>query len=184
MVRKFGKSDGQTASRCLDKAVLAAKGGSLDKGVAITAGGTSKWSPRCNDNFELTYMGFLKKTLLSHRLRITSPLSEGSEQRGGGHIWVPSGVPLSTSGPGPGVSAPWQDSMYVWDGPSGFPELPEPVDAHQRRMWPVTHPVRSVLRELYWRPWLATTFSSTWSGPHPDSTFPRGWRSLVVEPPV
>ena len=32
VVRKFGKSDGQTGSRCLDKAVLARGGGGLAQG--------------------------------------------------------------------------------------------------------------------------------------------------------
>ena len=43
-----------------------------------------------------------------------------SEQRGGGHIRVLFGVPLSTSGQEPGVSAPLWATLYVWGGPSGL----------------------------------------------------------------
>ena len=46
--------------------------------------------------------------------------SPASEQRGGGHIRALFGVPLSTSGQEPGVSAPPRATMYVWDSPSGL----------------------------------------------------------------
>ena len=46
--------------------------------------------------------------------------SLASEQRGEGHIRVLFGVPLSTSGQEPGVSAPREATLYVWDGPSGL----------------------------------------------------------------
>ena len=95
--------------------------------------------------------------------------SLASEQRGGGHIRVLFGVPLSTSGQESGVSAPRRTTMYVWDGPSGLSMVftvtrglvdlwvnprgcPErgvdAVDAHQRRMWQVAHPVKSVNRKV------------------------------------
>ena len=51
LVRKFGKSDGQTGSWCLDKVVLAQGGGgygpcaycSLDKAVALAAHGNGNF---------------------------------------------------------------------------------------------------------------------------------------------
>ena len=46
--------------------------------------------------------------------------SLASEQRGGGQIQFLLGVPLSTSGQEPGVSAPKRATLYVWDVPSGL----------------------------------------------------------------
>ena len=52
----------------------------------------------------------------SHRLQE----SLASEHRDGGHIRVLLGVPLSTSGQEPGVSASPGATLYVWDVPSGL----------------------------------------------------------------